>query len=468
MSDDVALAQRLAFLQIDTKTRDTLRALRSEVENVLPGVLDQFYEHIRSEPQVARFFGVGGGSGDMSGAKSRQITHWLLILTGEFDATYVESVRKIGLMHAKIGLEPRWYIAGYSFITSRLLQHVVTARAANPFSSKVAQATMLDALTKAVMLDMDFAISIYLEEGEKQRLEIEQRAEVERVESEKTRKRELNELATSFEASVSGIVETVASAARELNATARSMSQTADLTTERSTTVSAAAEEATANVSVVASSAEQMGNSVQEISEQVSHSARIAAEAVSRAQTTNQTVESLSKAAEKIGEVVNMISDIAEQTNLLALNATIESARAGEAGRGFAVVASEVKTLATQTAKATEDIASQIEDMQSITSQSVEAIAAIRATIDEMSEVSVAINAAVEEQAAATQEIARNTQEAAVGTQDVSRNIAGVMEGANETGAASSQVVSASDELGQQAERLRAEVQRFLDTVRAA
>jgi methyl-accepting chemotaxis protein len=183
---------------------------------------------------------------------------------------------------------------------------------------------------------------------------------------------------------------------------------------------------------------------------------------------TGETMEELSRSAEKIGDVVSLISDIAAQTNLLALNATIESARAGEAGKGFAVVASEVKNLATQTAKATDEIGSQIEEMQTISRASVTAIAEIQKIIDEMNAISVTINAAVEEQSAATHEIARSTNEAANGAHDVARNISQVLEAAQHTGAASSQVVGAAQQLGEQAEVLRGEVSNFLKTVRAA
>lgn len=470
---DVALQQRLQFMLIDQEARDALKEFRPYIEEHLPDILAAFYEHIRRWPEVAQFF---KGDAMMDQAKNLQLRHWLTIARGEFDFSYVESVRKIGMVHAKIGLEPRWYIGGYAFIASKLFSFVADHFRADKkeYGRDGGQAALktqqrfLTALNKAIMLDMDFAISTYLEEAERRRLDAEAEAQRQQEAAALEAKRRQQEIANNFEQSVLGIVETVASAATELEQTARAMAHTAEATSERSTTVSAAAEEATANVSVVAASADEMGKSVREIAGQVTHSTRIASQAVERAQATNETIETLSKAAEKVGEVVNMISDIAEQTNLLALNATIESARAGEAGRGFAVVASEVKSLATQTAKATEDIAQQIQEMQAITRQSVEAISAIRKTIDEMNEVSVAINAAVEEQSAATAEIARNTNEAAAGTQDVSRNIASVLEGASETGSASGQVVEASEELGRQAERLRGEVTRFLDTVRAA
>ncbi len=301
---------------------------------------------------------------------------------------------------------------------------------------------------------------------QKQRLE--QDATQNERAAEEAKRRAALDLADRFEASVSSVVAVVAARAAELEETARAMATTASQTSDQSTTVAAAAEEATANVAIVAASADEMGKSISEIAHQLSRSTTIAGQAVARAQSINETIGQMAKAAEKIGEVVNMISDIAGQTNLLALNATIESARAGEAGRGFAVVASEVKALATQTSKATEDVASQIAGIQQITHESVTAIADIQRIIDEMNASSVAINAAVEEQSAATREIARNTNEAASGAQDVSRNISGVLYGANQTGAASQQVVSASQELGQQADRLNQVVQDFLSSVRAA
>jgi methyl-accepting chemotaxis protein len=291
---------------------------------------------------------------------------------------------------------------------------------------------------------------------------------VELTAAEQRNKDALQELANQFENSVGSVVDIVASAATELESTARTMESTAGQTSAQSTAVAAAAEQATTNVSIVATSADEMGKSVSEIAHQVAQSASIASDAVNRARMTGETMEELSRSAEKIGDVVSLISDIAAQTNLLALNATIESARAGEAGKGFAVVASEVKNLATQTAKATDEIGSQIEEMQTISRASVTAIAEIQKIIDEMNAISVTINAAVEEQSAATHEIARSTNEAANGAHDVARNISQVLEAAQHTGAASSQVVGAAQQLGEQAEVLRGEVSNFLKTVRAA
>ena len=282
------------------------------------------------------------------------------------------------------------------------------------------------------------------------------------------RKADMIKLADTFETAVGEIVETVSSAATELEASASTLTSTAERAQELTTMVAAASEEASTNVQSVASATEEMASSVNEISRQVQESARMASDAVGQARTTTDRVSELSKAASRIGDVVELINTIAGQTNLLALNATIEAARAGEAGRGFAVVASEVKALAEQTAKATGEIGQQISGIQAATQESVSAIKEISGTIEKLSEISSTIAAAVEEQGAATQEISRNVQQAAHGTQQVSSNITDVQRGAGETGSASSQVLSAAQSLSGDSNRLKLEVGKFLNSVRAA
>jgi methyl-accepting chemotaxis protein len=282
------------------------------------------------------------------------------------------------------------------------------------------------------------------------------------------RGRRVDNITRDFETMIGEIVNTVSSASSQLEASAGTLSNTAVRAQELATTVASASEEATANVQSVASATEQLTSSVTEISRQVQESARMAGDAVGQARTTTERVSELSKAATRIGDVVELINTIAGQTNLLALNATIEAARAGEAGRGFAVVASEVKALAEQTAKATGEIGQQINGIQAATNDSVNAIKDISGTIEKLSEISSTIAAAVEEQGAATQEISRNVQQAAQGTQQVSSNITDVQRGATETGSASSQVLSAAKSLSGDSGRLKTEVSKFLTSVRAA
>ncbi len=316
--------------------------------------------------------------------------------------------------------------------------------------------------------DMAQAVeSFKVKAAEKARDEAEAKVQHDQIAA-KQRNADMIKLADSFEGAVGEIIETVSSASTELEASAGTLTSTAARAQELTTMVAAASEEASTNVQSVASATEELTSSVNEISRQVQESARMAGDAVGQARKTNDRVGELSKAAARIGDVVELINTIAGQTNLLALNATIEAARAGEAGRGFAVVASEVKALAEQTAKATGEIGQQITGIQAATQDSVNAIKEISGTIEKLSEISSTIAAAVEEQGAATQEISRNVQQAAQGTQQVSSNITDVQRGASETGSASSQVLSAAQSLSSDSNRLKLEVGKFLNAVRAA
>jgi methyl-accepting chemotaxis protein len=301
-------------------------------------------------------------------------------------------------------------------------------------------------------------------------IKADQAAAVEQVEraAKEQRATRLEALVRDFEAKVAQLVGLLASSATEMEATARSMSETAAETTQQAGSVAAAAEEASVGVQTVAASAEELSSSIGEISRRVAQSAKITEKAVADARRTDATVRALAEGAQRIGTVVEMIRNIAGQTNLLALNATIEAARAGDAGKGFAVVASEVKGLAGQTAKATEEIAAQITQLQTETTQAVEAIKGITAVIEEVSAIATAIASAVEQQGAATNEIARNVQQTAASTREVTSTIAGVSQGAAGTGAAAEQVLSAAGELSKQAETLSTEVSSFVSSVRAA
>jgi methyl-accepting chemotaxis protein len=287
-------------------------------------------------------------------------------------------------------------------------------------------------------------------------------------EAKQKRAERLENLTRAFEAKVGTLVGSLSAAATEMESTASAMTSLAEQGNHRAVIVASAAEQTSANVQTVATATEELSASIQEISGQVANSARMASKAVDDARATDAVVQELAVGAQKIGEIVQLINDIASQTNLLALNATIEAARAGEAGKGFAVVASEVKSLATQTAKATDEISGQIAQIQASTSQAVSAIQNIGTTIQEMSEISSAIASAVEEQGAATLEISRNVQQAAQGTEEVSQSIIDVKQAATDTGSASAQVLSAAGELSRNSSDLSQEVDEFLAGVKAA
>jgi methyl-accepting chemotaxis protein len=282
------------------------------------------------------------------------------------------------------------------------------------------------------------------------------------------RRSDMASIASEFEKSVDGIVAGAASAANEMQRSAQSLSSIAKETTRQSTTVAAAAQQTAANVQTVAAAAEELSMSGQEISRQITHSASIAQSAVAQAGRTNTMVEGLLQATQKIGEVMGLIQSIAAQTNLLALNATIEAARAGDAGKGFAVVASEVKALATQTAKATEEITDQIQAIRDATGATAGAIREIGATIGEIDKIATTIAAAVDQQGGSTKEIATSVQQAAQGTRGVMHNIAGVTEASGQVGSAAELVLGSAAELAKQSDRLKQEVEAFLATVRAA
>jgi len=435
---------RLTFMRITPDTTETLAGFWPHVRSALPDILDGFYRHVATEPALARLVGT-----QTERLKRAQGTHWERLFSGRFDAGYFDSVHAVGLVHARIGLEPRWYIGGYNFVLDRLGELVGRV---HRFAPKRAQRVMR-AVVSAVLLDMDVAISVYQERS---------------IEMAKRRSDAVDGLARGFEAKAGELLGSMEAAAGEMVSSAQELSGTAETSTQQAANVAASVQETSANVQTVAASAEELSASINEISRQVAQSSGITDKAIAEARHTDAVVQALADSARKIGDVVGLISNIAGQTNLLALNATIEAARAGDAGKGFAVVASEVKGLAGQTSRATDDISRQITQIQAATHEAVQAIQGIVATITEVGSIATAIAAAVEEQGAATREIAGSVQQAAAGSQQISGSIGIVNDGARATGEGAGKVLGAATGLSDRARTLDAAMRDLLAAVKAA
>ena len=393
--------------------------------------------------------------------------HWVVvtgIYVDDIDQEFYQAVWRGAMVSALVVLAMLGLTVALSrHIGGGILRLVATTRrlAANDFAVEVPETGRSDEIGQLAQ-----AVAV-LRDGAAEAERLRQAQEALKVQAETERRAGLLKIADGFEGSVKRVADTISTAAEKSENAAHLVSGAVDTASERAASVAAAAEQASANVATVATAAEELSASIREISGQVQQSSVISQEAVTEAQRTNGLVQSLAESAGRIGEVVGLINNIASQTNLLALNATIEAARAGDAGKGFAVVAGEVKSLANQTARATEDISSQVGAVQAATTQAVRAIQSITETIGRINEIAGAIAAAVEEQGAATNEIARNVQQAATGTREVSNFLTQVTMATGEAGASATGMLSATQALMAEAQALRGEVQDFLVSVRA-
>lgn len=385
---------QVAFTGLDEENGRLLRTAKPVLMAALPGILEKFYQAIAEEPALKAKF---KSAEQMKFARDGQARHWAILFEGRFDEAYRQSAAKIGLAHHKVGLEPEWYIAGYARVMADLLAAVANGHKGMvhwPGTLRTVTATQ-QAVARAVLLDMNLAISVYW-----QRLETERSDAVDKM---------VDRIGTQ----VGDIVSTVSNVTAGLVTSAGSMTAFGAAVTRDADNAAGTAKSALESAQTVAAAAAQLNVSIGEISGHVQRSASTARDAVERMRGARQVVNQLDAAAKEIGQVVQLIGDIASQTNLLALNATIEAARAGEAGKGFAVVAGEVKNLASQSAKSADDIAHRIATVQEVARSTMAVIDQVAATFVNMEQIATTIAAAVEEQSAATGEIARSVNQSA-------------------------------------------------------
>ena len=441
-STDIDLRERLSFARVSSADCQALREIWTLIEPHLGEILARFYAHVATIPHLAGLIGV-----DAERLKGAQRKHWQRLFSGSFDRDYAAGVQKIGQAHRDIGLEPSWYIAGYQFVLNELTAIVVHKYRFRP----ARLVDMLAALNKAVLLDLDLAVSVY------QHLLLQEQ---------KDHFAYVSEVIDKFRDASAEVIAEVDARVQAMDATAVDLDAIAEGALDQAVSAAGASETTSGNVRSVAAAAEEMSASINEIARQLAGATGIVQKATGMTETSSAAIRSLAASSEQIGDVVQLIQDIAEQTNLLALNATIEAARAGEMGKGFAVVASEVKSLAGQTAKATDEISRQINTVQTETAGAVGTIHQIAEIMKEIDQLTAMIAAAVQEQEAATGEISSQVQIAADGTGRLVANVAEVEQAIHGTRTAAGTVGDASRALSEQSVRLSREITEFLYDLR--
>jgi methyl-accepting chemotaxis protein len=437
---DIATAKQ--FLAFDERTAALLQEFWTHLEPELPTVLNRFYENLANFSELSDMIRNEGAEIDT--LKNAQSIHWRSLFNNAFDDAHLEANRRIGLTHARIGLTTDWYMMGYANALTDMLG--VAARKYGRDATKMSAVS--SAVTKAVVLDMQLAVQTYFDE------------------TKAMYQRRLEELASDFQNTVGATADMVLTSSQQIGHQAQSTAQRQDTGSEHSVGVAKTTESVLNQVQSMAAATEELSASLTEVSRQVQRSSEVAAQAVQDADRADTQIKQLAEAADSIGNVVDLINQIAGQTNLLALNATIEAARAGDAGKGFAVVANEVKTLANQTAKATEEIKGQIDRIQSEMRGTEEAIGSIRSVIEEMNESAGAISGTVEEQRQATQEIAESSASVSQGMGSVAEGVSEITANSFASCASVIEMMWTADDLVGPSQELQTNVQDFIQRIR--